>query len=437
MPLTQLETGAIARRLSQIADRPEDHVDVFFEVYCEERVTGRAEGLTPEQRVESGLAVRLLRQGDTWLASCDEVTPEAFADAVARVARARPGAAAPQPRGLAAGAVAAEERGELEHFVAAVEEAVKRRHAAFPLIWDLRRHRRFSRVLGTMLSPEQQEERYFSCAAITPWSRWGSLLLDLGGDSIETVAESLTSQFRARRAASPASGRRDLVLGPAATAVLLHEAVAHALESDTLALTGRPEAAVGVPLGATVLDVVDDPAGAPAGVARSVDDEGMPVLRRWLLRGGVVEQPLTDLLRGAGSQLLMPGAARRGSRHLPPVPRSSHLELLAGTASRGWLIADCGTGLEIEEFSRGTLDPLSGRLRLEFAHGRAIEQGELGAAIGPGALEGGAADVLAGIRAVGADSRPAGAGWCAKGGHRLPVWATAPSLLLSGIDVES
>jgi TldD protein len=207
------------------------------------------------------------------------------------------------------------------------------------------------------------------------------------------------------------------------------------LESDTLALSGRPEAALGVTLGAAVLDVVDDPAGAPGHVARSADDEGMPVVRRWLLRGGVVEQLLTDLLRGAGSQRLIPGAARRGSRHLAPVPRSTHLELLAGTASPERLIADCGSGLYIEEFSRGMLDPLSGSLRLEFAHGREIERGGLAAAVGPGAIEATAADILMGVQAVGGDSRPAGAGWCAKGGHRLPVWATAPSLLLGGIEV--
>ena len=31
-------------------------------------------------------------------------------------------------------------------------------------------------------------------------------------------------------------------------------------------------------------------------------------------------------------------------------------------------------------------------------------------------------------------SRPAGAGWCAKGGVKLPVWATAPELRLEGLD---
>ena len=40
-----------------------------------------------------------------------------------------------------------------------------------------------------------------------------------------------------------------MVLGPHAAAVFLHEAVAHALEVDTLGLTGRPEGALGLTMG--------------------------------------------------------------------------------------------------------------------------------------------------------------------------------------------
>lgn len=435
MPLTQLDTGGIARSLAQIAERSTDHVDVFFELESETRLTGGADALMPQRRVEQGLAVRLLREGKSWLASSDEVTPEAFAGAVARVARARPGAVARPPKSLAPFEVAAEDEDALRRFVGAAEEAINGRHAAFPVIWDLRLHRRVSRVLGEMLSPAQQDERFFSCAAVTPWGRWGGLLPDLDAANVDAVAESLTAIFRARRVPRVVTGRYDVVLGPAAAAVLLHEAVAHTLETDTLALSGDPEAAVGVAMAASIVDVVDDPTGAPAGVVRSVDDEGMPVVRRWLLRGGVVEQPLTDLLRGAGSRTLIPGAGRRGSRHLPPVPRSTHLELLSGTASQDQLVADCGAGLFLDEFSGGSLDPLSGLLRLDFAWGRRIDGGRLTEVVGAGCVSGLAADVLGSFAAIGSDRRSAGAGWCAKGGHRLSVWSTAPSALLSGIEV--
>jgi predicted Zn-dependent protease len=55
--------------------------------------------------------------------------------------------------------------------------------------------------------------------------------------------------------------------------------------------------------------------------------------------------------------------------------------------------------------------------------------------VGPCRLTGTVADLLAAVAAVGDRVRPAGAGWCAKGGQKLPVWATAPSLLLENVEV--
>jgi predicted Zn-dependent protease len=225
------------------------------------------------------------------------------------------------------------------------------------------------------------------------------------------------------------------VLGPAAVAVLLHEAVAHALEADTLAQGGNPEAAVGVTMAAACLDVLDDPAAAPEGVRRSTDDEGAVVVRRWLLRGGVVEQPLADALWARTSPVLLPGAGRRGTRHLPPGPRSSHLEVLAGETAPDDLLAGAEEGLYFAEASRGSLDPLSGEFVLQLPYGRRFRRGGLHEAVGPCSLRGRVSDLLTRVTAVGNTSRPAGAGWCAKGGQKLPVWATAPALRLEGVEV--
>jgi predicted Zn-dependent protease len=435
MALAHLEIGGIARCLAQVAEQPRDHVDAFFEVVVEERAAGFAGALTSEHRVERGLAVRLLRDGRTWLASSDEISPQLLSRAIARVARARPGAVVPPPRTLEAGVPAPSEPADLAAFAAAVEQSIQRRHAAFPIRWDLRRHQRWSRTVGAMLSPGQQRERFFGCAATMPWGSWGAILQRLDEATIEAVAESLTSSFRAQRAPAQPGGHTRVVLGPAAAAVLLHEAVAHTLETDTLALTGDPEAAVGVPLASEAVDVIDDPAGAGETVGREVDDEGMPVIRRWLLRSGRVEQPLADLYVASRSGRLAPGAARRGNRHLAPVPRSTHLELLPGPESREALLEACDQGLLVPELSRGSLDPLSGELRVEFPFARRVEGGLEEGLVGPGALRGSVVGTLARVLAVSNDARPAGAGWCAKGGHRIPVWSTACSLLLERIEV--
>jgi len=55
--------------------------------------------------------------------------------------------------------------------------------------------------------------------------------------------------------------------------------------------------------------------------------------------------------------------------------------------------------------------------------------------VGPCRLSGRVADLLHRVTAVGRETRSAGAGWCAKGGQKMPVWATAPALRLEGVEV--
>ena len=75
-----------------------------------------------------------------------------------------------------------------------------------------------------------------------------------------------------------------------------------------LAASGAVEAAIGLPMGPPELSVLDDPTSAPEEVRRQTDDEGRTVARRWLLRNGIVEQPLGDATWSALSAALTPGA---------------------------------------------------------------------------------------------------------------------------------
>ncbi len=433
--MQDLDTGAIARALSQVADRDGDHADLFLEALAEVRLEGEEGSLALSHHREAGMAVRLLRAGRSWTASSDVVSPDGFAQAIARVARVRPGAVAPPPRTLEIDLPTTEGGEVLERFADRVADAIRGRHAAFPLRWSLIAHRRETRTVGTMVAPAPQSETFFSCRVTTRFGRWGGLFDRLGSEAVESVADTLTSLFRTRRVEGPRRGRHALVLGPAAVAVLLHEAVAHVLETDTLALTGRPEAALGVRIAAAGLDVIDDPGRAPESVRRTVDDEGMPTTRRFLLRDGVVVAPLADLAATQRGPELMPGAGRRGSRHQAPAPRSYHLELLPPEDSVSDPVASCVEGLYVREFSRGRLDPLTGEIDLAFPYARRIERGNLGGLVGSGSVTGTVGQLLHRIVSIGRDPAVGGAGWCAKGGHRLAVWARAPTLLLDDVEV--
>lgn len=459
-PFAPLDVAAVARALSQLAPggggaqgeaEGEGWADAFFE--RREEVELPPEGAAPGLRVrrEEGLAVRLVAGGRSWLSARDEIAPAAFADALRQVARVLPSAFYPDPRLEVApwpDGDAEDEREELDRLAElplAVARAVRERHVAFPVRLTVRRHRRDLQVVGPRLVPDPESERFFSVRADLAWGRWGTLLPSLDGAAAE-IAEALVERFRCRNASPPEPrGGTTVLLAPQAAAVFLHEAVAHALEADVLALGapgGRPEAAVGVALGGdpaggggSGLSVLDDPSSAPEPVRRRSDDEGVAVARRWLLRDGVVAQPLADRSWARGSAVLLPGAGRRAGRHEPPGPRSSHLELLPGEVPEAELAAGAAGGLLVSQVSRGALDPGSGRFVLEVPCARRIRHDVPADPVGPFRIVGSVAGLIGGVAGVAAEARAAGAGWCAKDGRLLPVWATAPTIRLEGVEV--
>ncbi len=100
------------------------------------------------------------------------------------------------------------------------------------------------------------------------------------------------------------------------------------------------------------------------------------------------------------------------------------------------LLASAEGGLYLPEASRGSLNPHSGEFRLRMPYGYRIRAGEIGEIVAPVTLTGRVAELLEAVSGVGAEVEIAGAGWCAKGGQRMPVWAATPALVLASVEVS-
>ena len=432
-----LDPAAIARALVQVAgDEDEESAEVYFERRLDAELPPAGSPVGLRVRREEGLAVRMTRGERGWIASRDALDGRALAEALRQVARVGPAASA-EPEFAVGPAPVEVPRAELLAFPGRLERELRRRLAAFPLRLTVRSHRRDLQVVGPRVVPPAEREAFFSLDAELPWGGCGELATTLGDEEAAAFAARLLFRFRAREARAPESGRPPLVFAPAAAAVALHEAVAHALEADLLARSGRPDAGIGLELAAAGLSVLDDPGAAPAGVERATDDEGVPVVRRWLLREGRVEQPIADAVAARRWPLLVPGSGFRSGRHGRPLPRTYHLELLAGTASADDLAAVAAGGLWIPEIASGALDPASGRFVLDVPAARRVGGPASGEPVGRFRVEGRVADLLAGVVAVGSECASAGAGWCAKGGERRAVWARSPALAVTGLEVRS
>jgi len=435
LDLERFDAAAAARALALVAPRADDLAEIYLEDVAWIELPPADENVGFRQRREHGLAARLVRGERAWSASRDELSGAALTGALRSVARSLP-PTLPEPAGEPVGSVPPPPVDDVLAFPGRLERALRRRLVAFPLRLAVRWHERRVRVVGTRTATPVEHERFGSLEAATPWGSCGILVGALDDAAAELLAERLARRFRSRDAPPPPPGHPPLLLESTAAAVMLHESVAHALESDLLAASGHPGAAEGVRLGTGDLDVLDDPASAPAGAARSVDDEGVPVLRRWLLRGGAVAQPIADQRAARRWPTLLPGNGFRADRHAPPLPRTHHLELLAGGASIERLHELAEGGLAIAEIDAGGLDPVSGRLWLEVPGARRIRGGAPAEPVGRFRLRGRVGELLGGVVGIGSERRGAGAGWCAKGGQRKPVWATVPALVVVGLEVS-
>ncbi len=425
------DLGPLTDALDRLAMHPDQHVEAFFE--RQETVELLPGGTRDRRRLrrEQGLSVRRLEAGASRLASADAISGRTFASCCDR-ATGGIGSIGPAPR-IKVGRWPPLRMAEIERVERQLEKAVNRRRAGFPMEVTVRRHRRQVQVIHGRMSAPSQFEEYFSLRVNAPWGVWGGLLPSLADEDLDPVAVCLVDRLKSRNLPEHADTPRIIVLGPCAAAVMLHEVVAHTLEADTLALTGAPESVVGLKLGDVHLDVVDDPRLAPDRCGRFSDDEGTTVISRWLLRRGRVRQPLADLSWSSRYKRLVPGAARRASRHLLPGPRTMHLELLPGDRPEAELFDEAAGGLYIGEFESGALDPFDGGCVLRAPCARRIGTDGPADFVGPVEIRARTVDLLAAVTAVGDRPLQAGAGWCAKDGSLLPVWARSPSVRLEGL----
>jgi hypothetical protein len=423
MDLAGIDRGAVARALSQIVERDEDVVEAYFErAGVVEAVGGgaderRAGEVRARRLVESGLALRLrLASAPGWSA------------ATGSTAGASPGGAA-GGAGAARGAIiepALGERGRRSSQPPSwrsFRAASRRRcapHAAFPIRFTVRRHRRSSQVVGARLVPAEESERFWACAPTPPGAATARCFRR------STRTPSRASPRRCSSVFAPATRRRPAP--PQFRSVPTPRRSSSTRRWHTpsrptpwrwAAIPGRRSASSSAPPASTCSTIRQQPRAG----ARQSDDEGSPVMRRWLLRrrGGTAARrpPL-----GGRSGALLPGAARRASRHDLPGPRSYHLELLAredpGAPAPG--------SLHFAFAERGALDPRSGVFTLDFPCGQRRGGGSSTEPVGPCRLRGRLAQLLGAITAVGPDARRAGAGWCAKGGQKLPAGTHAGDL---------
>ncbi|HHW14371.1 MAG TPA: TldD/PmbA family protein [Firmicutes bacterium] len=385
---------------------------------------------TLHQSTESGLGLRVFRQGRMGFAFTTDLSPEGVKEA-ARAAVANAGATGsdpfnrlPESASFAPLDLVDPAVGELSTAAKIdVALAIERAARAFD--------RRVTRVEKASYSDGEYAVAILNTRGVrasyagTSVSGSISVVAEEGGNAETGWSYAFAHRFGAldpealgREAAEKAvqllgaktvgTKRVTLVFDPLVAAEFL-ELLGPALSADAVQ-KGKSLFAgkVGRQIASPLVQIIDDGRLAAGAGAAPVDDEGVPTRRTVLIQDGVLQGFLHNTYTAAKDGVDSTGNGVRASFRGTPEVRPSNLFLAAGRTSRAELLAEVEEGFYVTSvMGMHTVNPISGDFSVGAA-GLWLEHGRFTRPVRGVAIAGNLLELLAGVEAVGDDLRMVG-----------------------------
>ena len=230
------------------------------------------------------------------------------------------------------------------------------------------------------------------------------------------------------------AGKMDVVMQNGWGGVLVHEAVGHPLEADNIAkkigvFTGKLGRKVANP----VFTMVDDGSLPNFRGTTDFDDEGTQMRRNVLIRNGILEKFMSDILSAKQLKMERTGNGRRESFRNIPIPRMTNTFIDNGKEKPEDILASTKSGLYVQSLSGGSVNPITGVFNFTCREAYLIENGKKTSPVKGATLIGNCLDIISNIDAVGNDL-DFGPGICGKG-QSAEVSAGQPTVRIRGINV--
>ncbi len=212
-------------------------------------------------------------------------------------------------------------------------------------------------------------------------------------------------------------GTFPVVLGPGSNGVLFHESCGHGMEADAVYKGSNYQGQIGKQTAAKGVTLIDDGTLPDLLGSYTFDDEGTPAQRTVLIRDGIQENYLCDLVWAQKLGLKSTGSGRRQSFRYPPIPRMRNTFIDAGEMSSRDIIADTKRGIYVVQVGGGgEVDVITGNFMMGVSEAYLIEKGRVTNPIKGCILSGMGIKTLQTIDMVGSDLTIfQGAGQCGKG----------------------
>ncbi len=230
------------------------------------------------------------------------------------------------------------------------------------------------------------------------------------------------------------AGKMDVVMQNGWGGVLVHEAVGHPLEGDSIAkkigvFTGK----LGQKVASDVFTMVDDGTLPNFRGTTNFDDEGTQMKKNVLIKDGVLEKYMTDILSAKQLGMGRTGNGRRESFRYLPIPRMTNTFIDQGKDKPEDILASTKSGIYVQSLSGGSVNSTTGVFNFTCREAYLIENGKKTTPVRGATLIGNCLDIISNIDAVG-DDLAFGPGICGKG-QMAEVSAGQPTVRIRGINV--
>jgi len=237
-------------------------------------------------------------------------------------------------------------------------------------------------------------------------------------------------------------GKADVILGPELVGLICHESSGHPSEADRI--LGREAAqagetylksdSIGLRVGSSLVNVVDDPTLDGSFGFYMYDDEGVKARKRILIKEGVINEFLHNRETASVFKLKSNGSSRAVAFNREPIVRMANTYLEPGDYSKEELFEDVKDGVYIKSFMEWNIDDRRFNQRYVGLEAYKIEKGELKERVRNPVLEVTTIGFWSSVDAVGKDLEFQAA-YCGKGDpmQGIPVWTGGPHIRLRDV----
>ncbi len=254
--------------------------------------------------------------------------------------------------------------------------------------------------------------------------------------SPESVGEEAARQAMVNLNAIPCpAGKMTVAIENGFGGVIFHEACGHSLEATSVGI-GMSQMAgkLGQQIANPKVTAIDDGTIPNAWGSCNIDDEGNPMIKRVLIKDGVLNSYMIDRLGSRRMNMPHTASGRRQDYAYEPTSRMTNTFIANGPDKNEDIIASIDNGIYAAAMGGGSVNPFTGAFNFAVREGYLIKNGKICEAVRGASLIGTGSDILQKIDMVGQNLETA-QGMCGSSSGSVPTDVGQPLIRVSDITV--